>query len=155
MIHGATLGGRRVRTHGASKSPAYRSWYSMMSRCYREDHQSFCRYGGRGISVCERWRNSANFIADMGQPKAGQQLDRIDNNGNYEPGNCRWVSREENCNNKSNTRLVSWMGEMVPLAALCRRLGIDYQIVKNRITRGWDETEAISRPINKRTKSWC
>lgn len=101
--HNAAIGValRRRRhgvTHGLSYTPAYKSWSGMMSRCYVPTNGSFLRYGGRGISVCERWRGPegpANFYADMGERPEGMTLDRIDPDGNYEPSNCRWVTPSE------------------------------------------------------------
>ena len=79
------------------RSPTYTSWQSMIARCRYPSVPSYKNYGGRGISVCERWMKLENFLADMGErPSSDYQVDRIDNDGNYEPGNCRWLTRSEN-----------------------------------------------------------
>jgi len=94
--------------HGLSKAPEYAVWEHMKERCYRKTNTAYKNYGGRGISVCDRWRNSfLAFYEDMGdRPSSKHQLDRIDNNGNYEPDNCRWVTVEKNARNKRNNVLT-------------------------------------------------
>jgi len=89
--------------HGRSGTPIYKVWEGMIERCEKPNHISYPRYGGRGITVCKRWRNSfAQFFADMGDiPFEGAQLDRRDNDGNYCPNNCRWVTRSQNMLNTS------------------------------------------------------
>lgn len=93
----------RSTKHGLSHLPEYAVWKAMRYRCNDSRSGDFPRYGGRGISVCDRWENSfEDFLADMGErpfPKA--QIDRIENDGNYEPGNCRWTTAKVNANNKS------------------------------------------------------
>jgi hypothetical protein len=93
---------RRNISHGMSRSKVYKVWQSMIHRCTNPTVGHYDRYGGRGIRVAERWLKFENFLEDMGIPEVGLTLDRIDNNGNYEPGNCRWISHKENCQNRDN-----------------------------------------------------
>lgn len=101
--------GCNVTKHGCHKSPEYRSWDSMKSRCYRQSYTGWHRYGGRGIKVCDRWLESfINFLEDMGKkPDPTYTIDRIDPDGNYEPSNCRWASKKEQRANQSVTRSIS------------------------------------------------
>jgi hypothetical protein len=139
------------RTHGHSfvngrASPEYNAWSGMKSRCINPNVKSFHRYGSRGIRVCDRWLNSfENFLDDMGpRPSPQHSLDRYpDNDGNYEPGNCRWATIEEQAGNRSNSGIVSFSGEKLTVRELSRRTGIPYPRLKNRIARGWPIERAI------------
>lgn len=92
----------RWRTHGKTDTRVYRAWASMLRRCQNPNTVAYKWYGARGIKTCERWQKFENFLADMGEPPVGMELDRIDNDGNYEPENCRWVTHQKNCMNRRN-----------------------------------------------------
>ena len=89
--------------HG-KESPTYRSWQNMKTRCLNSNHPQFKDWGGRGIKVCERWMDFANFLEDMGEKPEGLTLDRINNDGNYEPGNCRWATRKQQVQNQRDRK---------------------------------------------------
>lgn len=98
---------KRMRIHGATSTAEYTTWKEMRSRCRYRGHRAWSLYGGRGIKVCERWRRSfANFLADMGLRPPGMSIDRIDSNGNYEPGNCRWATKLEQAHNRRGNVLT-------------------------------------------------
>jgi hypothetical protein len=113
----------------------------------------FDNYGGRGITVCERWLSFENFYEDMGDRPEGMTLDRHpDFNGNYEPGNCRWATDTEQHNNTRANRVISHNGETKTLTQWARSLGIEPGTLKERIRKGWSIEEALSTPLGKRYK---
>lgn len=123
--------------HGTSKWPEHTSWEAMHDRCNYEAHQAFHRYGGRGVLVCERWENFLNFFEDMGPRPEGMTLDRFpDKDGNYEPGNCRWATPQQQQNNLSSNRFVEYQGEQFTVSELARKLGVNYETLYSRVTRG-------------------
>lgn len=136
--------------HGHSrKDSEYNAWSDMKARCFTETHKSYDRYGGRGITVCERWKDSfPDFLSDMGKrPSPGLSLDRIDNNGNYEPGNCRWASRKEQARNTSKNRVVEYNGREYCMVDLREKLQLPRQTIEDRIDKGMSAQEAIDTPI--------
>ncbi len=109
----------------------------MLSRCYNSRYESYNRYGGRHITVCDRWRHSfENFLADMGVKPEGKTLDRYpDNNGNYEPGNCRWATWKEQANNRRGNQVFEMDGVKRPLQEWSKITGLSHQLIQDRITR--------------------
>lgn len=95
------------KRHGSTGTSTYITWESMKKRCLNPNSNAHYRYGGRGIGVCDRWLSFENFLADMGERPKGTQIDRIDNNGNYEPSNCRWITPKENTNNRAVSKKVA------------------------------------------------
>lgn len=137
------------RTHGKSKTPSWRSWSAMRSRCYNPNATGYERYGGRGVTVCERWHIFENFLADMGErPSPNHSIDRIDVNGNYEPSNCRWATRIEQQNNKRNNLVVVIRGTKTTFANALRNAHspVGPSSVARRIARGWSAEDAIAKP---------
>lgn len=135
-------------THGQSHSPEYYSWHAMISRCYNPNETGYHHYGGRGIRVCDRWRNSLNdFLSDMGPRPKGKSIGRIDVNGNYEPGNCRWETWTEQARNKRNTVLIEYQGEKLTGTELAKRLGLPQHVVAKRLRCGWSLDRIVSTPL--------
>lgn len=105
----------------------YGIWMGIKTRCFNANHASYERYGAMGVTMCERWRNSFEaFFEDMGPCPEMLTIDRIDNNGNYEPGNCRWATRRQQAVNKSNIPLYPYQGEMLCISDIARRANVDY-----------------------------
>lgn len=111
-------------------TPTYNSWAMMLSRCENPKNDRYQRYGGRGISVCDRWHDFSSFLADMGERPDGTTIDRKDNDGNYEPSNCRWATDIEQVRNRSVSILVQLGGEVVTLKERCRATGENYQAAR-------------------------
>lgn len=132
-----------TRTHGMTGTPGYDSWVAMRQRCTNPDRADWKNYGGRGIRICEAWDDFARFIADMGAPEPGQTIERVDNNGNYEPGNCRWATRTEQTRNTRRTRLLTINGTTKPLVTWCEDLGVPYWTAHARLRRGATPEEAL------------
>lgn len=146
---GRNNGGHRTHgdTVGRQRPGEYRSWTMMLNRCTNERAGNFSYYGGRGIVVCERWLIYANFLADMGRkPTPDHSIDRKDPNGNYEPGNCRWATRQEQAENQRTRRnavLVAIDGVTRPVAEWCRAFGTSKNTAYGRILRGWEPADAV------------
>lgn len=121
----------RNTTHGATGTPEHEIWRGMKERCENPNTKQFCDYGGRGISICDRWGDFAAFIQDMGpRPSPLHSIDRIDTNGNYEPGNCRWATDKEQSLNKRNNILVSVGDSRMPISQAVEVIGGDKRVYK-------------------------
>lgn len=140
---------RRSTSHGMTGSRTYRIWQAMLNRCRNTNIPNFARYGGRGIRVCPEWEKFERFHADMGDAPPGMSIDRIDNNGNYEPGNCRWASRFTQARNKSTNRVIQFNGQSMCLKQWAERLGMDQASLAERIQR-WGLERALTTPKGKR-----
>lgn len=141
-------------THGDSrgkKTKEYRTWTGIITRCYNINHHKYPSYGGRGIVMCDRWRNSyENFLSDMGRaPSPKHSIDRPNVNGNYEPGNCRWATDAEQCENKQNSVKATINGETKIISQWARLYGISEFKCYSRIKKGWTPEDAVLKPSLK------
>lgn len=120
-------------THGKTGIPEYAAWSGMIQRCSNPKNNRYSRYGGRGISYCERWSKFENFLEDMGpKPSPTHSIDRINNNGNYEPGNCRWATASEQSLNTSRNKRVLMNGKIMTYAEVGKALGVCSGTVRYR-----------------------
>lgn len=131
----ASLGSQNAFKHGFSRTPIGNAWYCMMKRCYDPKYKQYKDYGGRGIKVCDRWHKIENFAADMEKPPKGLWLDRIDNDGNYEPGNCRWATPTEQLRNTRRSRFVQCGDFRATVGEWAEVLGMNYNLIYKRIFR--------------------
>jgi len=135
----------RLTKHGGKGTKAYQAWKNMRQRCANPNGPQWNDYGGRGITVCERWNDFANFLADMGNPPDGRSLDRIDNDKGYGPDNCRWATSKEQNRNKRSNHMVTYKGIKKPLSEWCEVLGVSYSAAVQRLLYlGYSEEEALS-----------
>lgn len=145
-------------THGdaarGAVAPEYRVWAAMIGRCTRPKDKRWMDYGGRGIAVCDRWRLYENFLADLGRkPSPKHTIDRIDANGHYEPGNCRWATMTEQQNNRRNNLMIEWQGRTMSAAQWERELGFRRGILHDRIrNHGWPIERAMRPGPRQRTR---
>jgi hypothetical protein len=141
-------------THGRNRTPEHGIYWAMINRCYRPKTEMYPRYGGRGIKVCDRWRNSYSaFLEDMGErPSPMHQIDRKDNDGNYEPDNCRWATRREQFNNRSSNIRLIVDGHSRTVAEWARLTGIKAKVMYDRIDRGWSDRDVVMKPVRAMRK---
>jgi hypothetical protein len=145
------------------RRPEYSTWNMMIQRCHNPNNKAFGRYGGKGVTVCDRWRFGDGevsgfqcFISDMSdRPTPGHSIDRCDNAKGYEPSNCRWATRVEQQNNTTANRWVEFEGQRMTLVQASKAAGIAYTAVRLRLGRGWDVQRALNTPIDtKRHKKF-
>ncbi len=133
----------------AKNIPGFNSWAGMIQRCKDINKDGYQYYGGRGITVCERWETFANFLEDMGEKPEGLTLDRIDRDGNYEPSNCRWASLSEQARNKKDTHHLTLGDVTKPLIAWAEELGVNPNTFRMRKRYGWNDERIITTPARK------
>jgi len=145
--HGATVGG--------TTTPEFRTWCHIRSRCLNPNNKFYSDYGGRGITVCQRWLDAfENFLADMGpRPSVKHSIDRIDNDGNYEPGNCRWATISEQARNTRQNRNIEFNGSTVCVTDLARMHGIDPRTLTRRLDSGRSVEEALGMQKHSRKRT--
>ena len=162
LVNGASLRlgkskscGCITRTHGGAsgrRRPEYRAWCSLRARCYHPSNKNFANYGGRGIKVCERWRESyVNFLEDMGRkPSSGHSLDRIDNSKGYSPENCRWATSSEQGNNRRTNCVLTFSGRTQSATQWAREYELQATCLFNRLALGWTVERAITQPVRRK-----
>lgn len=138
-------------THGKSEhgNRTYKSWCHMRDRCRNPNSKRYADYGGRGITVCDRWDSFENFLSDMGERPDGKTLDRYpDVNGNYEPGNCRWATTKQQANNVRRSVFLEFDGRRMTASEWGEEIGICQKLIRQRIKSGWTAEQALTiKPI--------
>lgn len=141
-----------ITTHHATKTRMYKIWQSMHERCEREKHEHYENYGGRGITVCEEWREFEPFrdwaVASGYSDKLS--IDRINTDGNYCPENCRWVTMKEQQNNKRNNRRITYNGETHTITEWSEITGIKKTTIKERLNMSWSNEKTLTTPVRQR-----
>lgn len=149
----------RNTVHGQSKrqgmTPEYYAWVGLKQRATNPNCVGADNYSGRGITVCDRWLHSFQaFFSDMGpRPSSRHSVDRINNDGNYEPSNCRWATKTQQCENQRRARMLEFRGETLNLSEIARRTGLKYLILFRRLKRGWNLERAVSTPVKMTRKA--
>ena len=146
------------RTHGKSRTRIYRIWRSMKARCYDPNSSRYTSYGGRGITICDEWINDFEAFDEWSTSHGYSEklsIDRIDVNGNYEPSNCRWATNDEQAVNKTNNHYLELNGEIKTVSEWARQLGVRYNLISNRLQRGWSVENALTIPLLKRGEKAC
>lgn len=149
MSHGFRFqkGNKFALKHGLRHHSAYNTWAGIMDRCHNPKSTNWKNYGGRGIAVCKRWHSLKNFISDMGERPPRMSIDRINNNKNYSPGNCRWASRRTQNNNTGQNVRIKYRGEDLTLAEWAERLGVSPFTLYSRKRYGWSDRKILETPI--------
>lgn len=141
----------RTYKHGSYNNRIYRIWAGMIARCTNKNAPRYKDWGGRGITVCEKWRTFQGFYEDMkGGYADNLSIDRIDNDKNYCKENCRWATKEEQANNTSQNRYINYNGRTLTLTQLCAELNLSYKAVHHRLQRGMQLEEALTKPFRNR-----
>lgn len=140
------------RTHGLSKDPLYMRWNQIKMRCLNPSCKSYGNYGGRGIKLCDEWKDSVEAFAKWAIENGYSEeltIERIDNNGDYCPENCKWIPKNEQPNNRRSCYSITYNGKTQNLTEWCKELGLNYKLIHNRMYKhGWEFERAISEPVH-------
>ncbi len=140
-------------TAGLKRSKTYISWYHMIQRCTNPNDRHYHDYGGRGITVCKRWRNSfENFLEDIGEAPKGLQIDRINNDKGYYKINCRWTTSKTNNRNRRNNHLVSYNNTTQCIMEWSEKTGIPEYVIRQRLNRNWSVRKTLTTPVRRQRK---
>lgn len=140
----------RNKLHGLSNTKTYYAWQSMKKRCDNPNTKHFKRYGGRGITVCQRWLNSfESFLEDMGLCPEKMLLERVDNEKGYSSENCKWATMEEQQNNRSDNILVNYKGVTLSIAQWARKTGLSKRMLYFRFSAGWLVGKMLTTPSER------
>lgn len=147
----------RFTKHGCSAggkwTPEYAAWCHMISRCTDPARENYRDYGGRGITVCDEWMKFETFLQDMGvKPSEKHSIDRIDNNGNYEPSNCRWATSHQQSRNHRRNIYLEYEGARMVLKDWAAHTGINYGTLRVRVKNGWSVQDTLTVPADKRNR---
>lgn len=138
------------RTHGMSGTPIHKSWSNMHQRCANPKDSAYNHYGARGVSVCDRWESFETFLDDMGPiPKGMKSIERIDNEGDYCPENCRWATPREQCNNRRSNRFLELEGRRLTISQWSDVVGISGATLGARKRYGWSDEKTLTTPLQK------
>lgn len=146
-VHGHAFRGCVTRT--------YKSWCAMIQRCHNKNRDVYPLYGGRGIQVCDRWRDYSNFLADMGERPEGATLDRIDNNGDYTPQNCRWADHKTQTRNSRASTPITYQGKTQTLTEWAQEIGISPKTLSSRLNYcGMSVSDAMTRKRHGKPRNY-
>ncbi len=141
---------KRTTTHGMSKTPEYRTWTHMIDRCENPKCEDYPHYGGRGIKICERWRASfQDFYSDMGPRPRNHEIDRVRNEDDYKPDNCRWATRSEQMRNTRCSHNITFNGKTMCISAWAKHAGMSLATLIGRLKK-WPFERALTQPLRRR-----
>ena len=147
----AAQGHKNIK-HGMKRTPLYKTWGSIKTRCLNPNTPAYPNYGGRGITICDDWKDSFEAFYEWAIASGYQEdlsIDRIDVNGPYSPDNCRWVTIDVQANNKRTNRVVTFNGEAKTLQQWADETGILPSTIRERLSRGWSAEKALTQPVQK------
>lgn len=145
----------KATTHGLRKTKLYRLWAGIKNRCYNKNEPTYKNYGGRGIKVCSDWFSDARAFCEWARAngwKPGLTIDRVDNDGDYTPSNCRFVTHAINSRNTRSTRIIKYQDQAMCISEWARFLGMRVHTLWHRLNRGWSVERALTTPVNHQRK---